>query len=346
MFTLAIDARDLARDHRGLGRYARALVSRFAAHPDVQLVLLVKSLLPARYRTEFEKALDSTHFRIASAIPRSADITWHPWNGIFFEGNGPHAVTIADAAPFRFPQSDPAKRNHQQRPFLHAVKTAASIITISHSSARDLVAFLHAEPAKISVTHLGVDDRFAPGKPAALPKDLRTGGYFLFIGEPDETRKNFSTLLAAHRQAYPEGGPPLAVLSLRDPQEAGTVHVPLSDEQTLRALYQGAVATCVPSTYEGFGMPVLESMACGTPVLCARASSLPEVAGDAAELIDPADSNAWARSLRAVAADAGAREGLRVAGLARAAEFSWQQCAEQTLSVLRETAHRVHYARP
>lgn len=320
---------------------------QFAVRSDMQLVLLVKSLLPARYRSEFEKALHSTNFRIASRVPRSADITWHPWNGIFFEGPGPHAVTIADAAPFRFPKADQAAREHQQRPFLEAAKVAASIITISHSSARDLTAFVHAEPAKISVTYLGVDDGFVPGTPAKLPKDLRAGNYFLFIGEPDETRKNFPSLLAAYRQAYEaQPGPSLAVLSQRDPQEPGVVHVPLGDEEMLRSLYQGAIATCIPSTYEGFGMPVLESMACATPVLCARASSLPEVAGDAAEFIDPNDIAGWANALRAVNADAALRDRLRAAGLARVREFSWEQCAEKTLSILRETAHRVHYARP
>jgi glycosyltransferase involved in cell wall biosynthesis len=106
-------------------------------------------------------------------------------------------------------------------------------------------------------------------------------------------------------------------------------------DEDLPALLGGALAFIFPSLYEGFGMPVLEAMACGAPVLTSNSSSLPEVAGDAALLVDPEDTAALAEGLARLATDAGLRADLRMRGLARAAAFTWDRCAEETLAVLR-----------
>ena len=109
-------------------------------------------------------------------------------------------------------------------------------------------------------------------------------------------------------------------------------------DEDLPALLSGALAFVFPSLYEGFGMPVLEAMACGAPVLASNTSSLPEVAGDAALLVDPTDTAALAGGLARLAGDAGLRAELRARGLARAAEFTWDRCAVETLAVLRGSA--------
>jgi glycosyltransferase involved in cell wall biosynthesis len=108
----------------------------------------------------------------------------------------------------------------------------------------------------------------------------------------------------------------------------------ISDED-LPVLYSAATAFVFPSLYEGFGLPPLEAMACGTPVLCSNASSLPEVVGDAALLFDPEEPEAIAEALRTTAKDAALRERLRVEGLRRAAEFSWDRAARETVEVYR-----------
>lgn len=337
-FSLAVDGRDLASDHRGLGRYARAVVRELAARDDLELTLLVRTLLPSRARPKLEQALGSKNFRIASRISSRVDVAWHPWNGIFFRADVPHVATIADIAPFRFPDADPARREHQQAPFHDALKTARTIITISQASARDIAVHLHAQRAQIHVTYLGLDPIFTPGPAEELPEALRAQDYFLFVGEPSEPRKNFGVLFEAFHGAWPAGGPALAVLCRTDPALENVIHIPLAGDAGLRALYRGALATCVPALYEGFGMPALESMGCGTPVLAADASSLPEVCGDAAIMLDPHNVHAWREALQNIAARRELRERLRDLGLQQARLFNWKNTAEETLAIAQSTA--------
>jgi glycosyltransferase involved in cell wall biosynthesis len=123
-------------------------------------------------------------------------------------------------------------------------------------------------------------------------------------------------------------------------QEAGLAHAVVFpgyvDDDDLPALYSAAAVFVYPSLYEGFGLPPLEAMACGTPVICSKAASLPEVTGDAALSVDPADVDSLAQALCDVLATPGLRADLRQRGLRRAAQFSWSRCATETLAVYRE----------
>ncbi|MFQ3661823.1 MAG: glycosyltransferase family 1 protein, partial [Chloroflexaceae bacterium] len=169
--------------------------------------------------------------------------------------------------------------------------------------------------------------------------------YFLYIGTI-QPRKNLTRLIEAFAHAGPDDA--LLVIAgrrgwlsepiVRRVAELGLTnrvrfpgYVPDAD---LPALLSGALAFVFPSLYEGFGMPVLEAMACGAPVLTSTTSALPEVAGDAALLVDPCDTDAIAAALRRLAADAPLRASLRARGLVRAADFTWERCARKTLDVL------------
>jgi len=155
----------------------------------------------------------------------------------------------------------------------------------------------------------------------------------LYVGAIEQ-RKNVDTLVEAHRDALRDRGIALAIVSDGAPVE-GEVMLRDLAAGTLRDLYRQALAVAVPSTYEGFGLPALEAMACGAPVVASRAASLTEVCGDAAYYVDePLSVDAWKHALETIARDAAMRERLRVEGPARASQFSWDRTAEETLRVL------------
>jgi glycosyltransferase involved in cell wall biosynthesis len=192
--------------------------------------------------------------------------------------------------------------------------------------------------SRIVVTPLAADAAFGPGEARTLPTELRDRPYVLHVGAHDE-RKNTAVLIDAFAAAFPAGDVRL-VFTRRPPvMPPRALVIDARDDETLVDLYRGATLVAVPSTYEGFGLPLLEAMASGAPVLAARAGALPEVGGDAAAWIDaPHDPQSWCASLRALVEDARERAALRERGLARAATFSWERCTRQTLDVLAAAA--------
>jgi glycosyltransferase involved in cell wall biosynthesis len=339
---VAVDAHNLARDDRGIGRYARAVLSRAVRDPGFRWTFVVRDLFPKR--AAVAHALGADAVEVVRRVPRDADVVWFPWNGTFLRTDVPSVATVHDAAPFAFPAADPRTRAVEQNPFLATANTARRILVQSHFTADEVERRLGVAPERIVVTPLAVDAVFAPGTPDApdpLPPELRGRRYVLHVGAHDE-RKNTATLIAAFARAFPAGDVALA-FTRRPPAEPalppGGVVIDAPDDATLAALYRGAALVALPSTYEGFGFPLLEAMACGAPVLAARAGSLPEVGGDAAAWVDDAhDADAWAHALRALLGDDDARAALSARGLARAATFSWERCTAQTLAVLGEVA--------
>jgi alpha-1,3-rhamnosyl/mannosyltransferase len=160
----------------------------------------------------------------------------------------------------------------------------------------------------------------------------------LFAGAA-EARKNIGTLIAAHELAFPENDVALVVAGAEPPADANAHFVGALEPAELARWYRGARVVAVPSLYEGFGFPLLEAMACGTPAIATHGSSLIEVGGSGCAWVhDPLDATEWAAGLRALVDDDDVRSALRVAGLAQAATFSWDRCADETLAVLRRAA--------
>jgi glycosyltransferase involved in cell wall biosynthesis len=197
--------------------------------------------------------------------------------------------------------------------------------------------FLGVAAERQTVTYLGVErDVFAPdGGANALP-DGRP--YVLFVGT-QEPFKNLVTLTAAHARAFPRAEVALVIAGSGPPSDERVHALGVVEPAVLARWYRGASAVAVPSTYECFGLPLLEAMSCGTPVIVSRTPSLMEVGGDECTYIDdPLDVSAWADALARAAEDRAWRAQACAAGLARAATFSWDRCAEETFAVLRRTA--------
>ncbi|HEX4868978.1 MAG TPA: glycosyltransferase family 1 protein, partial [Acidimicrobiales bacterium] len=219
-----------------------------------------------------------------------------------------------------------------------AVARAARVLTVSETTRQDIVERYRVLEDRVIVTHNGVDARFHPDGPR-IPRDP----FLLFVGAL-HPRKGLTTALEA--LALLPDAPPLVVvgppkhgapavdaaidrLGLRGRVElAGHV-----DDEQLACLYRSAEAFVFPSLFEGFGLPVVEAMASGTPVVTTTAGALPEVAGDAAVLVPPADSEALAAGIEAARRD---HDALRTAGLANAARFRWDALAARTAEVYRE----------
>jgi glycosyltransferase involved in cell wall biosynthesis len=314
---LAVDAHNLLSDTRGIGVYLREILRRFNVRDDLRLTLIVRAFWPARLRGEIDGEIGAGPYAIAAKVPRDADVIWHPWNGTFFRSNLPAAATIHDCVPFVFPAAEAKARAKQQEPFRASARYSARIITDSAFSRDQIRTYLGVAETRIATIPLAADVQFTPGQHAR-------GRYLLFVGT-DEPRKNFATLEAAWER--------------REYRDVELVRARGLSFAQLRDAYRGALAVAVPSTYEGFGLPALEAMACGAPVIASRAASLPEVCGEAALYVDdPLSIEEWTAAIDRIASDDALRERLSNASIERAKQFSWDRCAEETLGVLRGVA--------
>jgi glycosyltransferase involved in cell wall biosynthesis len=333
-FHVAVDAHDLVRDERGIGRYVRAVLTRWLRRDDLRVSLIVRDPLPWRFAPGFAKALGVDDVAVLSRVPRDADVTWHPWNGTFTATDGPAAATIHDVVPFAFPDLDERKRESQQTPFRRTATRASAIACDSLFTAHEVERYLAIPTNRLHVVPLAADDHFTLGNDDDLPAELTGRSYVLYVGTHDE-HKNSGTLAAAHRLAFPDDDVAL-VFTRPSPIVPEAIVFEHAPDAQLVALYRAATIVAVPSLYEGFGLPVLEAMACGAPVLASRAASLPEVGDDAARYVDePGSVHAWRAALAALVGDAAARADLARRGPVRAAMFSWERCADATLDVVK-----------
>ncbi len=263
----------------------------------------------------------------------------------------PVVLTVHDLVGMLFPQSlPPVARLYWACWLPHSVRWATRIIADSCHTRADLIRLLGVRPERIEVVYLGVDETFRPvTDPAALAAVRERYGLpervILYLGTL-EPRKGLDTLVAAFARLAADLPHHLVIAGkrgwyteplFRQVRALGLerrVHFPgyvAAGDQA--ALYSLADLFVLPSRYEGFGLPVLEAMACGTPVVCSQAASLPEVAGDAAVLVPPGDVEALAGGLRGVLQDGVLRQGLRERGLERARRFTWEETARHTLAV-------------
>ena len=268
--------------------------------------------------------------------------------------NAPMVVTVYDLSFLLFPERLSAARRWYLRYFTALTcRRALRVLAISHSTAKDLTRLLGINPDKIDVTPLGYDKSVYRPLPAKTIEEFRArqglpARFWLFIGTL-EPRKNLTMLLRAyarlpHSQRLPlilGGGKGWMADDIFATIEQEGLHenvrhigfVPAAD---LPLWYNCAQAFLYPSIYEGFGLPVLEAMACGTPVVTTDISSLPEVAGDAGLCLPPGDAERWTQALVDISKDLHWREAASEKGLERAQRFSWERAAALTMDSYRK----------
>lgn len=348
---IGIEATRLLQERRGIGRYVRNVLRLIPEYrPDVRFTLFVRSAREAGAMREHLLSVDPTlpdrtAIEPVSQLPEtSADVVWYAWNRVEPAARRAAVVaTINDVASML--QLDHrwwkvVKRTKYRFHYGRAVRRADLVVTISEFTARELQRLLQADPARIRVTLLGADDLPAPSGngSAVLGKLGIEGPFFLAVGARDP-RKNLATLhrameiLNRQREQVPlvECGPRDPGAGLPFVRYAGYV-----DDAELATLYRQATALVFPSRYEGFGLPAAEAMWAGGRVVCADASSLPEVVGEAGLLFPWYDAEALAQRLAQLLDDAGLRERLTLAGRERAGMFRWAETARRTLEVFDE----------
>ncbi|HEY67173.1 MAG TPA: glycosyltransferase family 4 protein [Thermoflexia bacterium] len=274
-------------------------------------------------------------------------------------GTSRSVITIHDLNFLYYPQFLTAEsRRYYNQQIEWAVRRADHILADSHATKSDLTSLLDVPPEKVTVVHLAANPAFHPLPKAQARQVAAQYGlepeYLLFVGTL-EPRKNLPGLLHAYRLLLDAGvtTAPLVLVGgkgwlynriferievLRLSEQVRFLNdVPDAD---LPGLYSAASVLAMPSFYEGFGLPALEAMACGTPVVVARRASLPEVVGEAGLLVDPDDPDDIARALARVLTEEPLRTKMRELGLAQAARFTWEETARRTLEVYRSVLAR------
>jgi glycosyltransferase involved in cell wall biosynthesis len=250
-------------------------------------------------------------------------------------------VTVHDLIPLRFFRLLSPLRLYQRYYLPQVLHQAAHIICNSRSTAQDVMGFFQIPAAKITpilLAHDATNFRFL---------DLPTSNYFLYLGRNDPY-KNLQRVVAAFAQLRDRADCELWIVGPMDPRYVDQLtaqirELGIADQvkfpgylpyEKLPVVMNQAIALVVPSLWEGFGLPILEAMACGTPVITSQVSSLPEVAGDAALLVNPYDVGAIAHAMQRILTEPALATQLRQASLARAQHFSWQQTGQATVEVL------------
>jgi glycosyltransferase involved in cell wall biosynthesis len=364
---IAIDARKL-RDY-GIGTYVRNLLRHLSRiDTTTEYVLLcgpddctiVESLGP-NFRAVVETAPAysiSEQFRIPLDLRREGIDLFH----------APHyvlppltpcksVVTIHDCIHLRFPQYLPNKAAYAyaRASLWAATHRSSRVLTVSEASKRDILKYFRIPPSKIDVTYNAIDERFGEAPDAEEIGRVREryqlhDPFVLYAGNI-KPHKNIERLIEAFHLLRRGGMEQVKLLIIGDEiskyatlRRAVHIHklhkhvrfFGFVQDRTLAALYRLASVFVFPSLYEGFGLPPLEAMASGAPVITSNVSSLPEVVGDAALLVDPYSPEAISDAMRRVLTDPGLREQLRQKGLARAGEFSWERSVRRVREIYAE----------
>ena len=325
-------------EESGVDKYSQEVAARLG----------IKQVVTSRYLSLVES------YRLARLVASEPDIVHLPnqnFARFAFFRKYPYIVTVHDLIRFYF-RFDPEKITERilLRCDIRGIKRASHIIAISQNTKDDLIKHLKVSEDRISVVYNGIDHGiFKP-----CDKKLLDEPYILYVGS-ERPRKNLGTLFEAFAQVKNEF-PDLKLVKVgtagrsekyrSDTMEQLTtlgvvedvIFVDYVSEEDLACYYSAAALLAYPSLYEGFGLPPLEAMSCGCPVVTSNTSSLPEVVGEAGIMVDPYDTDSLAQAMKRILSDNKLRDDMVRRGLEQAGEFSWEKTAEQTLEVYDKVA--------
>jgi glycosyltransferase involved in cell wall biosynthesis len=375
---IVVDARMLLPYQTGVGSYLMGLASGLCSSPgNHQVEFWLQAGLPVDHpvwslgnerlilrRSTISHMSLSQHWVIPAELRRrKPDLFHYPHFDLPWGVPGPVIATIHDlkyiARPDFFPRMGKTKRLVMLAMMRHTVRRAQRVIAVSESTRRDVIGWLGAEPERVRVISEGVDpiyfERSTQVELDCLLERYRLAQpYFLFVGER-RPHKNLVGLLNAYQDFCRSISRPYLLVIAgkryaeytepeRLAEELGVSqsvrfleYVPQAD---LPLLYQGAEAFILLSHYEGFGIPVLEAMASGVPVVVARNTALPEVVGEAGLQVPADEPQEVAEALRRLTSGDSLRQDFIYRGLARAQQFNWVRCARETLALYQEVADR------
>ncbi|NHZ71810.1 MAG: glycosyltransferase [Aquificales bacterium] len=374
-----LDARTAVNHFPGIGRYVSNLAQAMASllHSDEQLVLLRDSSQPSRWQLPPENkqvrwlqtAVSPFSLAQQTQIPKllkNSTLYHSPYYLMPYRPGVPTILTVYDLIPQFYPEYASARARLLFRLTTQlALRTADHIIAISEATRQDFLASYKIDPERITAVPLAPAPHFHPQSPQHIQtihhKYKLPDHYILYLGI-NKPHKNLSQLIRAWQivcqqlvvaqrleesptlviagawdNRYPEAKQLTSKLGLT---EAVTFLGPVSDED-LPGLYAGADLFVFPSQYEGFGLPVIEAMACGTAVACAHTSSLPEVGGDAAAYFDPNDTADIAHTIIHLLQNEDERISRQQQGIQQAAQFTWTKTAQMTIDLYRQTIRKL-----
>lgn len=361
-----------AGNRSGIGSYTCALMREL---PSVTKDLELRALCPSTMLEEFKGVASLSlipctdalsplatirrSFVMARSVGRlPTDVLHYPASFTRLLGSGLSrasrvVLTVHDLSFLREPGWFRWDRSAYYRAMIRrSVRHATRILADSEATSRDLQEYLDVDPSRIDVTPLGVDSRFRPASEEEVTRAQETYDlpetFFLYVGTL-EPRKNVPRLIQAFDSIAGECEHDLVIAgrdgwkfdSIYDAaaatEHSGRIHfIGFVEDDMLPAVLSAAEAFVWPSLWEGFGLPPLEAMACGAPVITSNTSSLPEVVGDAALTVPPEDTDAIAHAMRTLLADPERRKSLRDRGMRRAGEFTWKRTAELTYAAYRK----------
>lgn len=364
---IGIDYTPVLGNRSGVGYYTEQLVTHLVqAQPEWEFALYcnrpverlaVPQAMPA-HRFSLRSRWLWMQLQLPNVIRQSQpDLCHFPNNSAPIKHVRPYIITIHDASLFLHSKHHPRSRLVALRLLLPlAARKASAIITLSEYARADLVRVLGLPPEKVHAIHLAVSDMFCPLHDAKVREHLRQKydlpqQFILYVGTI-EPRKNISRLIQAIGHLHQAGlcsplllvGPNGWLMNnlQKEVEQLGlnkfVRYLGYVPEEDLAGLYSLATVFAFPSLYEGFGLPPLEAMACGTPVLTSHHSAMEEVCGEAAWLVDPQNVEEIAAGLQVLLTDDDRRQQLREKGWNRVKQFTWEQTAQKTAVLYQQVA--------